>query len=39
MNAVLASHPRGMGLTFRRFFQPKATIRYPEARADVAVKF
>ncbi|HET7727246.1 MAG TPA: NAD(P)H-dependent oxidoreductase subunit E [Candidatus Limnocylindrales bacterium] len=30
---------RGMGLTLRRFFEPKATIRYPEVKADVAVKF
>ena len=30
---------RGMGLTLKRFFQPKATIRYPEVRADVAPKF
>ena len=30
---------KGMGLTLKRFFQPKATIRYPEVRADVAVKF
>lgn len=30
---------RGMGLTLRRFFQPKATIRWPEVPADVAPKF
>lgn len=30
---------RGMALTFRKMFEPKATIRYPEVRADVAVKF
>lgn len=30
---------RGMGLTLRRFFEPKATIKYPEERADVAPKF
>jgi ferredoxin len=30
---------RGMGLTLRRFFAPKATIRYPEVKADVAPKF
>ncbi len=30
---------RGMGLTLRRFFQPKATIQWPEVRADVAPKF
>jgi ferredoxin len=30
---------RGMGLTLKRFFEPKATIRYPEVRADVAPKF
>ena len=30
---------KGMGLTLRRFFEPKATIRYPEQPADVAVKF
>jgi ferredoxin len=30
---------RGMGLTLKRFFQPKATIRYPEVRADVAPRF
>jgi ferredoxin len=30
---------RGMGLTLRRFFSPKATIRWPEEKADVAPKF
>ena len=30
---------RGMALTLRRFFEPKATIRYPEARADIPPKF
>ncbi len=30
---------RGMGLTLRRFFQPKATIKWPEQKADVAPKF
>ncbi len=30
---------RGMGLTLRRFFQPKATIKWPEKPADVAPKF
>ncbi len=30
---------RGMGLTLKRFFEPKATIKYPEVRADVAPKF
>jgi uncharacterized membrane protein YgcG len=30
---------RGMSLTLRRFFEPKATVMYPEVRADVAVKF
>jgi len=30
---------RGMSLTLRRFFQPKATIRWPEQQADVAPKF
>jgi ferredoxin len=30
---------RGMALTFRRMFEPKATIRYPEQPADVAPKF
>ena len=30
---------RGMALTFRRFFQPPLTIRYPEVPADIAVKY
>jgi ferredoxin len=30
---------RGMALTLRRFFEPKATIRYPEQQADVPPKF
>ena len=30
---------KGMALTLRRFFEPKATIKYPEQRADVAGKF
>ena len=30
---------KGMGLTLRRFFQPKATIQWPEEKADVAPKF
>jgi ferredoxin len=30
---------RGMSLTLRRFFQPKATIMWPEQHADVAPKF
>jgi hypothetical protein len=30
---------KGMSLTLRRFFQPKATIKYPEEAPDVAVKF
>jgi ferredoxin len=30
---------RGMSLTLRRFFQPKATIMWPEQKADVAPKF
>ena len=30
---------RGMGLTLKRFFQPKATIRYPEVKADVSTRF
>ena len=29
---------KGMGLTFRRFFQPAVTIRYPEVPADIAVR-
>jgi ferredoxin len=30
---------RGMALTFRKMFEPKATIKYPEEPADVAPKF
>jgi NADH:ubiquinone oxidoreductase subunit E len=30
---------KGMALTMRRFFAPKATIQYPETPADVAVRF
>jgi len=30
---------KGMGLTLRRFFEPKATIKYPEVRVDVSPKF
>ena len=30
---------KGMGLTLRRFFEPKATIKYPEVRFDVPHKF
>ncbi|HUP55439.1 MAG TPA: NAD(P)H-dependent oxidoreductase subunit E [Methylomirabilota bacterium] len=30
---------KGMALTLRKFFEPKATIKYPEVRADVAPKF
>jgi hypothetical protein len=30
---------KGMALTLRRFFEPKATIRYPEVPADVAPKW
>ena len=30
---------KGMALTLRRFFEPKATIRYPEVPADVSPKF
>jgi ferredoxin len=30
---------RGMGLTLTRFFQPKATIKWPEQKADVAPRF
>jgi ferredoxin len=30
---------KGMALTLRRFFEPNATIRYPEVRADVAPRF
>jgi NADH:ubiquinone oxidoreductase subunit E len=30
---------KGMALTLRRFFAPKATIQYPETVPDVAVRF
>ena len=30
---------KGMALTLRRFFEPKATIKYPEVKADVSPKF
>jgi len=30
---------RGMSMTLHRFFQPKATIRWPEEKADVAPRF
>ena len=30
---------KGMALTLRRFFEPKATIKYPEVRLDVPPKF
>ena len=30
---------KGMALTLRRFFEPKATIRYPEVKADIPHKF
>jgi ferredoxin len=30
---------KGMTLTLRRFFAPRATIQYPETDADVAVRF
>jgi ferredoxin len=30
---------KGMTLTLKRFFAPKATIKYPEERADTAVRF
>jgi ferredoxin len=30
---------KGMALTLRRFFEPKATIKYPEVRLDVPHKF
>ncbi len=30
---------RGMALTLRRFFEPKATIMYPEVQADIPSKF
>jgi len=30
---------KGMALTLRRFFEPKATIQYPETAPDIAVRF
>jgi NADH:ubiquinone oxidoreductase subunit E len=30
---------KGMALTFRRFFQPAVTIKYPDVPADIAVKY
>ena len=30
---------KGMGLTLRRFFEPKVTVMYPEVRYEVAPKF
>jgi len=30
---------KGMALTLRRFFEPKATIRYPEVVADIPPRF
>jgi formate dehydrogenase subunit gamma len=30
---------KGLALTLRRFFQPRATIQYPETAPDVAVRF
>ncbi len=30
---------KGMALTLRKFFEPKATIKYPEVRLDVPHKF
>jgi len=30
---------KGMALTLRRFFAPRATIKYPETAPDVAVRF
>jgi hypothetical protein len=30
---------RGMGLTLRRFVEPKATIRYPEVKAEIPPRF
>jgi ferredoxin len=30
---------RGMAFTLRRFFEPKATIRYPEQPADMGTRF
>jgi hypothetical protein len=30
---------RGMGLTLRRFFEPKVTIKYPEQAPDLSTRF
>jgi ferredoxin len=30
---------KGMALSLRRIFEPKATIRYPEVKADVSTRF
>jgi ferredoxin len=30
---------KGMALTLRRFFEPKATIKYPEVPADLSTRF
>ena len=30
---------KGMGLTLKRFFEPKMTIKYPEIKADVSTRF
>jgi NADH-quinone oxidoreductase subunit I len=30
---------KGMGLTLRRFFEPKVTIKYPEEKAPLPHKF
>jgi ferredoxin len=30
---------KGMGLTLKKFFEPKATVKYPEVRLDVPPKF
>lgn len=30
---------KGMAFTLRRFFEPKATVHYPEVKADVAPRF
>jgi ferredoxin len=30
---------KGMSITLRRFFEPKATIKYPEVPADVSTRF
>jgi ferredoxin len=30
---------KGMALTLRRFFEPKATIKYPEVRMDITPRF